>query len=187
VRRAAGLLGETDRAPEAREHAERAVVVSGRLHPPVEVLGRLQRQPLLARAAEHLPLVPRLIAVDRRGALGELVLVQGARHAAGHHVGGVRPLAPEGDHDRQDPLRVLDRLACEATLERWLEQVMHRAGQRVTGAGRVAEVGREHQERVARVAHHRLGHQAQVADARAVGGDRQSVGGLERRGRGVQL
>jgi hypothetical protein len=187
VRRAAGLLGETDRAPEAREHAERAVVVSGRLHPLVEVLGRLQRQPLLARAAEHVPLVPRLIAVDRRGALGELVLVQGARHAAGHHVGGVRPLAPEGDHDRQDPLRVLDRLACEATLERWLEQVMHRAGQRVTGAGRVAEVGREHQERVARVAHHRLGHQAQVADARAVGGDRQSVGGLERRGRGVQL
>ena len=82
---------------------------------------------------------------------------------------------------------MLDRLACEATLERRLEQLVHRAGQRVIGVRRVAEVRREHQERVARVAHHGLGHEAEVADARAVGGDRQPVGGLERRGRGIQL
>ena len=74
-------------------------------------------------APEHVSLVPRLVAVDRGGALRELVLVQSARHAAGHHVGGVRPLAAEGDDDRQDPLRVLDRLARQATLERRLEQL----------------------------------------------------------------
>jgi hypothetical protein len=187
VRRAAGLLGQTDRAPEAREHAERAVAVRGRLQPLVEVLGRLKRQPLLARASEHAPLVPGLIAIDRGGALGELVLVQGARHAAGHHVGRVWPLAPESDHDRQDSFGVLDRLACEATLERRLEQLVHGSGERVPDVRRVAEVRREHQERLPRVAHHGLGHQAQVADARPVRRDRRPVGGLERRRRGVQL
>jgi len=41
-----------------------------------------------------------------------------------------------------NPLRVLDRLAREAALERRLEQLVHGGGQRVTRVRRVAEVRR---------------------------------------------
>jgi hypothetical protein len=70
---------------------------------------------------------------------------------------------------------------------RRLEELDHAVVERVPGVGGVAEVGREHEEAVARVAHDRFGHQAEVADARAVGGDRLLVSGLERRDRRVEL
>jgi hypothetical protein len=99
----------------------------------------------------------------------------------------VGPLPAEGDDDRQDPLCRIDGLAGEAALERRREELHDAVVQRVLSVGLVAEVGGEHQERVSRVAHHRLRHQAEVADARGVGGDRRAVRRLERGHRGVEL
>ena len=165
----------------------RRLVVGGDLEPGREVLGGLEREPLIAGAAEHRSLVPGLVGVDRGVALLQASLVELAGHPAGHHVGRVRPRAAEGDDDREDPLRLLDGLARQAALERRLEELDHPIVERMVGVGRVAEVGRKHEKAVARVAHDRLGHEAEVADARAVGGDRLLVGGLERRGRRVEL
>ena len=161
--------------------------MGGLLQPGLEVLGRLEREPLLARAAEHRALVPGLVLVDRGVAFGEPGLVELARHAARHHVGRVRPRAAEGDDDREDPLRVLDGLARQPALEGRREELDDAVVERVPGVGGVAEVGREHEKAVARVAHDGLGHEAEVADAGPVGGDRLPVGGLERRGRRIEL
>ena len=96
----------------------------------------------------------------------------------------MRPLAPERDDDPQDLLRVMDRLPGELSLERGLERPNHLLVELVILICLVAEVGREHQERVPGIVHDRLGHQAQIADPGPVRRDRGLVGDLQgRRGR----
>ena len=172
-------LVEPDRGGEGREDAERAVAVGGDLQP-----GRRSPRRSRARATprwgSRAPIARTRPGRRRsRRRTPQASLVELAGHPAGHHVGRVRPRAAEGDDDREDPLRRLDGLARQAALERRLEELDHPIVERMVGVGRVAEVGRKHEKAVARVAHDRLGHEAEVADARAVGGDRL----LDRRSR----
>src|SRR5262245_58196262 len=82
---------------------------------------------------------------------------------------------------------MLDGLAGDTAFEGRLEEFEHFIVECLLAIHRVAEVWSEHQEGMARITHHCFSHQAEVAYARAVGGDRRLKGCLQCRGRGVEL
>src|SRR5262247_2495631 len=81
----------------------------------------------------------------------------------------------------------MDGLSGYATFERRLKEGERLVIERLTSIRLIAEVRREHQERMSRIAHHRLRHQTEIANACAVRGQRRLKSHLQRRGGGIEL
>src|SRR6185295_17691827 len=78
-------------------------------------------------------------------------------------------------------------LSGQAAFERRLKEFERLLIERLVPIRLIAEIRGEHQEGMPRIAHHRFRHQAEIANARAIGGKRRLKGYLQSRGRGIEL
>jgi hypothetical protein len=186
VRRALAQPVQALPAQEAGQQAQRRGGRAGLGQPGLEGLGRVQRQPGVQPTAEDALLVPALQRQQRAAAGHQPAGVGRGHHAAGQHVGRVRPLPAEVRHDLQHLAGLGQGLAVDVALE-GLEGGHQRRMQRIGRIARVAQVRREEEKGLAQVVLQALGDQAEVADAGGVGRHRRGPDLLQRQHAGIEV